>query len=226
MKIVCFDFDNVISDGNLISKLFKLRPEFRELELGLEFMVDNMNPKEFFTVMKKIVKLGKGLELDKIRKVMLGFGVIRGVRKTFTTLKKNGYKIVIVSAGDRSMIREFLKKNKLLAYVDHIYGSELGSRNNRLTGMIYGDVIRTEKTGAFKEIEKMYKAKKDDVVYVGDGLTDLPMMKLAGKSILFCPNVLTKIEAFRDKTLTKKEKNGKLFLIEKKDMTEILKFIS
>ena len=226
MKIVCFDFDNVVADGNIPFELAKMKPEFRELGLGLEFMIDNLNPREFFKVMKRMLELGKGMEFDEIKRMILGFKIIKGTRKTFSALKKSGYKIVVVSVNDKKMIREFLEKHKLLKYIDHIYASKLGSRNNKLTGKIYGNVIRTEKTGALKEIEKMYRVKKGDLVFIGDGLTDLPMMKLAGKGILFCPNSLTKIEVFRDKVLSGKERKGELFLVEKKDLSEVLKFIS
>ena len=225
MQVVCFDFDNVIADGNLLSEVVKLKPEFRGLKLGLEFMVDNLNPKEFFKVVKRLVELGKGMGFDEIKGMVLRFKIMKGTRKTFFTLKKSGCKIVVVSVDDKKMIREFLEKHGLLKYVDHIYGSRLGSRNDKLTGRIYGDVIRTEKTGILKKIEKVYRVKKDDIVYIGDGLTDLPMMKVVGKGILFCPSALTQIEVFRDKVLSKKEKNSELFLIEKRDLSEILKFI-
>jgi phosphoserine phosphatase len=76
-----------------------------------------------------------------------------------------------------------------------------------------------------KKIEKTYRIKKKDVIYIGDGLTDLPIMKLVGNGILFCPNELTKAEVFTDKILMKKEKNGELFLVENNNLNEILKFI-
>ena len=135
------------------------------------------------------------------------------------------YKIVIVSTNDKRLIKDILEKNKIADYIDHIYASEFGVENGKLNGKIYGTVIKTEKVGVVKEIEKKYKVKAKDVIYVGDGLTDLPIMKKMGKGILFCPNVLTRAEVYEDKILKKKEKEGSLFLIEKKDLREVLDFI-
>jgi HAD superfamily phosphoserine phosphatase-like hydrolase len=225
MRVICFDFDDVIADGNPISEIARIRPEFAELKLGLELILDNQNPREFFHVIKKIVELVKGMEFDDVKRIVLGFKIMNGTRKTLLILKRYGCKIVVVSDDDKDIIKEFLEKNKLLKYVDHIYGSKLGVKDGKLTGEIFGDVIMTEKTGIVKEIEKKYRIKRKDITYVGDGLTDLPIMKIVGKGILFCPNVITRSEVFRDKILIKKEKNGELFLIEKKDLSEILRFV-
>ncbi len=224
MQVICFDFDDVIVDGNLVFRLIKLRPEFSELELGFEFMFENQKPKEFYKVIKKIVKVGKGLGFDEIKKIMFDFEVINGTKRVFKKLKEN-YKIVIVSANDTGMIKEFLKKHKLLECIDRIYGSKLGVKNGRLTGKISGDVIMTEKTAIVKNIEKAYRIKRKDITYIGDGLTDLPIIKMVGKGILFCPSMITQAEVFRDKILSKMEKDGKLFLIDKKDLSEILRFV-
>jgi len=224
MQVICFDFDDVIVDGSLVFKLIKTRPEFSELKLGFEFMFENQNPKEFYKVIKKIVKVGKGLGFDEIKRIMFGFKVINGAKRLFNKLKEN-YKIVIVSANDTGMIKEFLKKHKLLDCIDRIYGSELGVKDGKLTGAISGDVIRTEKTAIVKKIEKAYRIKRKDITYVGDGLTDLPIIKLVGNGILFCPSMITQAEVFRDKILSKMEKDGELFLIEKKDLSEILRFV-
>ena len=94
-----------------------------------------------------------------------------------------------------------------------------------MTGRIYGDVIRTEKTGIVPRLEKIYKVKRKDIIYIGDGLTDLPIMKKVGCGILFNPNTLTKMEVYRDKTLKEKENSGKLFLAEGKDLRCVTEFI-
>ncbi|MEM7819323.1 MAG: HAD-IB family phosphatase [Candidatus Aenigmatarchaeota archaeon] len=226
MKVICFDFDDVIVRTNTIHKLIKLFGQrLKIFELEIEFLEDNLEPKKFFGVVKRIVMMGKGLEFKKIKNYMLKFGVNKGVKHVFKFLKSKNYKIVIVSTNDQRIIKDFLKKNHIDKYIDQIYAAKLGIKNGLLTGKIYGDVIKTEKTGIVKKIEKKYKIKKEDIIYIGDGLTDLPIIKLVGRGILFCPNELAKAEVFIDKTLKKKEKNGKLFLVEKKDMREILKFV-
>lgn len=129
---------------------------------------------------------------------------------------------MIVSINDERIIRKFLEKHRLEKYVSNVYASRLGVKDGRLTGMISGDVIKTEKQGIVKKMRKLYGKK--EIVYVGDGLTDIPILKKANKGILFCPNELTKAEVFADKNLMKKEGN-RLFLVEKRDLREVLRFV-
>ncbi len=222
-KIVCFDFDDVITDSNPLYKLISFsKPDFGELKLGLGLLEDNRDPKKFFKIIKELVKFGKGIEFDAVERAVLKAGLMKGAKKAFEKLKNSGCKIVIVSINDERIIRKFLKKHSLEKHVSHVYASSLGVKDGRLTGIISGDVIKTEKLGILKKLRKAYGKK--EIVYIGDGLTDIPILKKSDIGILFCPNELTKAEVFVDKGLMKKE-GIKLFLVEKRDLREILKFI-
>ncbi|HLD49322.1 MAG TPA: HAD family phosphatase [archaeon] len=225
-KIICFDFDDVIVDSNIVSRIGKyFGKKLKLYEMEMEFILDNENPEKFYHFAKKFIKMGKGLDFEYVRRIALKFKLNTGSKEALKKLKKNGYKIVIVSANDRRLIKDILKKNGISEYIDHIYASEFGVVDGKINGKIYGTVIKTEKVGVVREIEKKYKIKAKDVIYVGDGLTDLPIMKKIGKGILFCPNVVTRAEVYEDKILSRKEKNGSLFLIEKKDLREVLNFV-
>ena len=150
----------------------------------------------------------------------------KNAKNVIKKLKKDGYKIVIVSINDEGMIKKFLKKNDIDKYVDHIYAAKLGVKNGILTGNVSGNVVETEKTGVVRKIEKLYRARKEDIIYVGDGMTDLPIMKKVGRAILFCPNALTNVEVLADKQLMKMKKDERLFLVEEKDLSKILDFVS
>ncbi len=222
-KIICFDFDDVITDSNPVYKLISFgKSDFGELRLGLELLEDNMNSRKFFKIIKELVKFGKGIGFDAVEKAILKAGLMKGAREAFEKLKESGCKIVIVSINDERIIRKFLKRHRLEKYVSHIYASRLGIKDGKLTGIISGDVIKTEKLGILKKLRKAYGKK--EIVYIGDGLTDIPILKKSDRGILFCPNELTKAEVFVDKGLMKKE-GIKLFLVEKRDLREILKFI-
>lgn len=225
-KIICLDFDDVIPRAGTASKLmgiFGRKLKFLKLEVGL--LEDNMNPRKFFRAVKDIVAFCNGMDFQKIKKFMLRFGPRRGVRETLKKLKRRGYKVVIVSTNDGRFIKEYLKKYSIEKYIDHIYASRFGIKNNIMTGKIYGDVIKTEKTGVVRKIENLYKVKKSNITYVGDGLTDLPIMKMVGTSILFCPNNLTKAEVFTNKKFREMQKKGRMFIVENKNLKEILAYI-
>ena len=222
-KVVCFDFDNVIVDTSLAIKLLILGDKFKEFTAGIEMLFHNTEPKKFFRSVKNIIRLAKGYDVDYLRKIILSIEMTSGTKETFNKLKKKGYKIVIASINDKNLIKDYLKSRGL--HVDHIYASELVVKNGKLTGEIKGDIIKTEKVGVVKQIEKLYKVKREDITYIGDGLTDLPIMKVSGRGILFCPNALTKAEVFASKEFDRMGKDGKFFIVEKKDMREVTKLL-
>ncbi len=224
-KIVCFDFDDVIVNNRLIFKIPFIGRKLRTLKLGAEFLEGNLDPKHFNKFMNGVMNELKGVHVDGVMKILLHMRLQRGARETIEALKKKGYKIVIISTNDGTFIRKFLEKHRLLQHVSHIYAANFGLKNGIMTGKISGDVIKTEKIGILSKLESMYKIKRSEMIYVGDGLTDLPIMKKIGTGILFNPNTLTKMEVYRDKTLKNKENSGMLFLAEGKDLRCVLQFI-
>jgi HAD superfamily phosphoserine phosphatase-like hydrolase len=226
-KIVCFDFDDVLTDRSTVSKLGKLfGHKLQELKLKAEILEDNRNPKKFFRDVREALKLAKGIPYEYVEKVYAFVKLNKNAKDTLRKLNDGGYRIVIVSTNDEGLIRNFLKKNSIDKYIDRVYAAKVGVSKGLLTGEVFGDVIETEKVGIVKKIEKNYKIKRDDITYIGDGMTDLPIMKKVGRGILFCPNPVTNAEVLSDRHLMKMKGEGRLFLVEEKDLSKILEFIS
>jgi HAD superfamily phosphoserine phosphatase-like hydrolase len=224
-KVVCFDFDDVLTDKDAAGRFLEVFGHtFSELRFGLELFEDNKHPKKFFRTLKKVVALGKGVRYERVERIASFIKPMKNARKTLQLLKKKGFKVVIISINDENMIKKFLGRSKMDAYVDHIYAGKLGVKNGLLTGTIEGEAIRTEKVGVVAKIRTLYGAKSE-IYYVGDGMTDLPIMKKLGSGILFCPNAVTNAEVLEDRTLMKMQKDGKLFLVEDKDLAGVLEFI-
>ncbi|MBI3190886.1 HAD-IB family phosphatase [archaeon] len=226
MKVVCFDFDDVIGNKNTLRKFLGLySKKTTELEYMLKLLEDNKHPKKFFKDVTEGAKLFKGIPYEYVKKISNVIGINKNVKITLKKIKSMGYKIVIISTTDEGMIRRFLEKNGIGKYIDHIYAAKVGVKNGFLTGTIKGGVIRTEKTGVVKKVEHLYKTKKKDITYIGDGMTDLPIMKCVSKGILFNPNAITIAEVMTDKKLIKMKDENRLFIVKDKDMSKILEFI-
>jgi HAD superfamily phosphoserine phosphatase-like hydrolase len=226
-KVVCFDFDDVIAEKGAMSRFLEVFGHtFKELEYGLELLEDNKNPRKFFRTIKKAIELGRGIKYSRVEKISFFLRPTRNASRALKKLKNDGYKIVVVSINDANVIKKFLRMHKMDSLVDHIYASKIGIRNGLLTGTISGDVVRTEKCGIVPVIEKKFSAGKGDIFYVGDGMTDLPIMKKLGRGILFCPNPVAQAEVLADRKLMQMKKDGRLFLVRKKDLNSIMEFIS
>ena len=86
------------------------------------------------------------------------------------------------------------------------------SKNGVLTGSVGGDMMFDfSKVDMLKSLQQLLNIFYEDTVVVGDGANDRSMFKYAGKKIAFCA-----------KDILKKEAN---VIIDKKDLTEILKYI-
>lgn len=226
MKVICLDFDNVIINDSVSRFLSLVGSRMEKLKLEIDFLQDNMEPRKFFKFAKRFAEMGKGMNYDDIMGMMMKkVRLNKGVRHLLKRLKHDGHKIVIISTNDESFIRRVLKKEKLLRYVDHIYASHLVVKNGILTGEIKGDVVRTEKRGAVKKVKNLFKVKEKNIVYVGDGLTDLPIMKMVGRSVLFCPNLITKAEVLKDRILRRMEREGHLFVVHENNLMKALQFM-
>ncbi|MCX6816220.1 MAG: HAD-IB family phosphatase [Candidatus Aenigmarchaeota archaeon] len=226
-EVICFDFDDVITNRSSFIRIASLVGKTtKKVKIGLRLLEDNENPKEFYKAIKDGVSLGKGVKYSNVQRIAYFIRLTKNAKKTLKKLKENGHKIVIISTNDVKLIKKFIKRKKIDKYIDHIYASRLGVRNGRLTGKIYGDVIKTEKLGALREIKNRYGKDPKDIVYVADGLTDLPIMKRVGKGILFCPNPIANAEVLVDRQLMQMKREGRLFLVEDKDLSKILEFVS
>ena len=140
-------------------------------------------------------------------------------------MHNDGFKIVIISTNDETFIRHYAEKHKLDMYIDHIYAANFEVKDGKITGKIRGDVLKDEKVHIVPRLEKKYKIKRNEMIYVGDGLTDLAIMKIIGRGILFNPNELTKAEVFASSKLRQKENNGELFLTNGNDLRSVLQFV-
>lgn len=225
-KLILFDFDDVIVNNKFVFKIPLIGRKLRTFELGAQYLEGNLDPKSFNKFMNEVLKQLKDVHIDVVMKLLLHMRLQKGTRELFENLKESGYKIIIVSTNDETFIKRFLEKHHLLDYVSHIYAAKFGLKNGLMTGKIYGDVIKTEKTGIIPRLEKIYRVKRKDIIYIGDGLTDLPIMKKVGRGILFNPNTLTKMEIYTNKILKKRENSGSLLLAEGKDLRCVLPFVA
>ena len=224
-KLICFDFDDVIADSKSLSRLPFIGGRIKSIELGPEFIEGTLRPKHFKKFMDDVFKQISGINAGLVIRVLLRMKLHKGVRETLERLHNRGYKIVIISTNDEGFIRQYIAKHKLDKYVDHVYAASFEIKDGKITGKISGEVLKDEKVHIVPRLEKKYKLKRREMVYVGDGLTDLAIMKIIGRGVLFNPNVLTKAEVFASSKLRRKENKGQLFLAEGDDLRRVLEFI-
>lgn len=181
-KAVIFDYDGVLNDSisivrelynelyrrGVINRCFKSDEEFsyffqgdmhKNLEVaGMELTEENIKIND--ALVKEVHP-----SLDKNAKLY------KGVDELLLKLKHEGYKLGIVSNGDRAVIQAKLKEYNLESVVDAIVG--------------YGEVSKGKPSpeGLLKCLEKL-KVKPERALYVGDMESDVKTARAAGIEIV------------------------------------------
>ena len=179
-RLVCFDMDSTLIQAEMIVELAKMNNVGDQVhEITESAMRGEIDFKESF---RQRVALLKGLDEGAMKKIAFNMPITEGAHKLISTLKKYGFKTAILSGG-------FTYFGRYLQHelgIDYVFGNELEIEDGKLTGRYIGDVV----DGARKaELLKSLAFKEDihleQVIAVGDGANDLPMLNLAGLGIAF-----------------------------------------
>jgi phosphoserine phosphatase len=206
IKLVVFDLDNVIIDGEAIDEIGKLVNVQNEIA---EITKNAMNGDlDFETSIKERVKLLKGVSVEDIKKVANDLKLMKGAEKTIKALKKENYLIAIIS-GSFDLIANPLK-DKL--DVDFLFTNTLIEDDGKLTGEVEGPLVKGSKSDVLKEFIGEQNISLEETVAIGDGANDISMLEISGLSIAF--NAKPTVKEIAD------------VVVEEKDLNKILEIIN
>ncbi len=105
-----------------------------------------------------------------------------GAERLITTLRKLGYKTAILSGGFTFMGRELQRR----LGIDYLHSNELDIVDGVVTGEVKTEIVDgARKAHYLAEIAAAEGLSMEQVIEVGDGANDLPMLRLAGLGIAF-----------------------------------------
>ncbi len=189
-RLVCFDMDSTLIQTEVIDEL-AIRAGVGEEVIAIteEAMQGKLDFKESFI---KRVSLLKGLDESVMKDIAENLPLTEGSERLIKTLKRYGYRTAILSGGF-TYFGNYLK-NKL--GVDYVFANELEIVDGKLTGRHLGEIVDGQKKA---ELLKLLAFKEDihldQVIAVGDGSNDVPMLQLAGLGIAFHAKPKVKEEA-------------------------------
>lgn len=189
-RLICFDMDSTLIQTEVIDELaIKAGVGEEVMAITEDAMQGKLDFKESFI---KRVSLLKGLDEKVMKDIAESLPITEGAERLMKTLKRYGYRTAILSGGF-SYFGNHLK-NKL--GFDYVFANELEIKNGKLTGKHLGDIVDGQKKA---ELLKLLAFKEDihldQVIAVGDGSNDLPMLQLAGLGIAFHAKPKVKKEA-------------------------------
>ena len=108
--------------------------------------------------------------------------ITEGAARTLKILKQYGYKIAILSGGF-TYFGNYLKQK---FGIDFVYANELEIVDGKLTGNYVGDIVDGKrKAELLRLIAQIENLNLQQVIAVGDGANDLPMLNIAGLGIAY-----------------------------------------
>jgi phosphoserine phosphatase len=103
-----------------------------------------------------------------------------------------GYKTAILSGGF-NYFGQYLQQK---LGIDYVFANELEIRDGKVTGDVVGHVVDGQRKAALlREIAAKECISLEQVIAVGDGANDLPMLSIAGLGIAFRAKPIVKQSA-------------------------------
>jgi phosphoserine phosphatase len=179
-RLVVFDMDSTLIKIEVIDELAKARGVGNEvISITESAMRGELDFTQSFT---KRLSLLKGLEEEKVKAIGESLPLTDGAERLISTLKKLGYKTAIVSGGF-TYFGNILKQR---LGIDYVFANELEIANGTVTGAVKGTIVDGKrKAELLKGISEKEQISLEQVIAVGDGANDLPMISLAGLGIAF-----------------------------------------
>jgi len=172
-RLICFDMDSTLIKTEVIDELADRAGVGNEVRAITESAM--RGEIDFSESFKRRVSLLKGLDEEVLKDVAHHLPIMDGAERLISILKKIGFKIAILSGGF-TYYGNYLKK---LFDVDYVYANELEIIDGKLTGNYLGDIVDGKrKAELLKLIAQVEKIDLEQVIAVGDGANDLPMLNV------------------------------------------------
>jgi phosphoserine phosphatase len=189
-RLVVFDMDSTLIDAEVIDELaYEAGVGDQVAAITEAAMQGEIDFKASFT---QRMALLKGLDTKVLQSVAERLRLNEGAEHLISTLKKLGFKTAIVSGGF-TFFGEYLQQR---LGVDYVYANQLDIEDGRVTGRVTGEIIDGQrKAELLRQIAQREGLMLQQVIAVGDGANDLPMLSIAGLGIAFRAKPLVKASA-------------------------------
>lgn len=179
-RLIVFDMDSTLIQTEVIDEIAELCGIGEKVKAITESAMNGEI--DFDQSLTQRVSLLEGLETSKLDSIIQNLPYTPGVREFIKTVKKLGYKVAIISGG----FTYFANAIKEELGIDYAFANELEMADGKLTGKVTGAIVNAEqKETILRLIAQQEQISLEQVVAIGDGANDLPMLSAAGLGIAF-----------------------------------------
>jgi phosphoserine phosphatase len=179
-RLFAFDMDSTLIEGEVIDELAKLAGVADEVVKVTEAAM--RGEIEFQESFRRRVALLRGLKETRVRELLDTIPLVEGAEQLIGTLKMLGYKTAILSGG----FNFFAQHLQTRLGIDYVFANDLDIVDGVVSGEVRTPIVDgARKAELLREIARLENISLDQVVAVGDGANDLPMLGIAGMGIAF-----------------------------------------
>ncbi|KAI9825978.1 MAG: hypothetical protein M1819_007479 [Sarea resinae] len=191
-RLAVFDMDSTLIQQEVIDEIAR--------EIGVQDEVSAITARamngelDFTASLEARVALLKGVPADVFEKLKSVITLTPGARELCTALKRLGFKLAVLSGGFMPLAQWLANELGIdYAHANNLVVSEDG---RSLTGELTGSIVNAErKVQLLRTIAARENIPLHQVLAVGDGANDLPMLKAAGLGVAFNAKPLVQLEA-------------------------------
>jgi phosphoserine phosphatase len=179
-RLFAFDMDSTLIEGEVIDELAKLAGVAGEVMKVTESAM--RGEIEFQESFRRRVALLRGLKETTVRELLGTIPLVEGAEQLIGTLKMLGYKTAILSGGFTFFAQHLQRR----LGIDYVFANDLDIVDGVVSGEVRTPIVDgARKAELLRQIAGQENISLDQVVAVGDGANDLPMLGIAGMGIAF-----------------------------------------
>jgi len=179
-KLACFDMDSTLIEQEVIVELAKTAGIGEKVEAITEAAM--RGEIDFDESFAQRVALLKGISTDVLDDICRRLTLSTGARTTISALKALGYHTVLVSGGFTYFANYIAEQ----LGIDEVHANALDIDEGEVTGHVQLPIVNGAKKAAIAEqTAERLGIDMSQVVCVGDGANDLPMMAIADLGVAY-----------------------------------------
>ncbi len=215
-RLVVMDMDSTLIRIEVIDELARLAGVGEEVAA---ITARAMNGElDFNQALRERVALLKGLSTDALEEVYRNIPFTPGARTLVRILKRLGFKTAVISGG----FKFFTDRLRAELGLDYAFANQLEIAEGTVTGRLSGPVVDgARKAELLEEIAAREGITLDQVIAIGDGANDLPMLARAGLGVAF--NAKARVREQADTHISQASLDSILYLIglSERDVAEL-----
>lgn len=189
-KLICFDMDSTLIKQEVITELAKIAGVGDKVSAITESAM--RGEIDFATSFMQRMQLLAGLDASVIEQIKPMLIPQAGAFATIAAFKALGYHTALISGG----FVPFAQYVATLLGIDEYHANELEIEHGKLTGRVLHPIIDgKQKAKIVAKIADERSISLDEVVCVGDGANDLPMMAISDLGVAFHAKPIVQVKA-------------------------------